>query len=81
MKRPLTCHEIRTFIELKTDVPLAMTEKYVVLSFSVFVRGLASGQMRAACNAAGAEKVAAALLARHIGFLAHAIQADMESGV
>lgn len=63
---PLTLPPMRTFVEHRRGVPMAMAEKYIVLPFKRVRGGLAPRP--------------AAMAPRHIGVAAYAVQVDMESG-
>ncbi len=55
-------------------------EKIIVLQFKKERYGIVAGDMRAATNAASAEKMASAMAPRHIGVAAYAVTVDEESG-
>ncbi|WP_117193357.1 hypothetical protein [Rhizobium terrae] len=59
---------------------MSKSEKFIVLPFKKVRGTIAPGEMRAASNAASAEKIARAMAERFAGVAAYSVQVDMESG-
>jgi hypothetical protein len=59
---------------------MSRAEKFIVLPFKKVRGNIAPGEMRAASNAASAEKIARAMAERFVGVAAYSVQVDMESG-
>jgi hypothetical protein len=59
---------------------MSRAEKFIVLPFKKVRGNIAPGEMRAASNAASAEKIARAMADRFVGIAAYSVQVDMESG-
>jgi len=59
---------------------MSKSEKFIVLPFKKIRGNIAPGEMRAASNAASAEKIARAMAERFVGVAAYSVQVDMESG-
>jgi hypothetical protein len=59
---------------------MSKSEKFIVLPFKKVRGNIAPGEMRAASNAASAEKIARAMAERFVGVAAYSVQVDMESG-
>jgi hypothetical protein len=59
---------------------MSRAEKFIVLPFKKVRGNIVPGEMRAASNAASAEKIARAMAERFVGVAAYSVQVDMESG-
>ncbi|RWX81735.1 hypothetical protein EPK99_05625 [Neorhizobium lilium] len=59
---------------------MSRAEKFIVLPFKKVRGNVVPGEMRAASNAASAEKIARAMAERFVGVAAYSVQVDMESG-
>ncbi|TDK31795.1 hypothetical protein E2F50_19210 [Rhizobium deserti] len=59
---------------------MSRAEKFIVLPFKKVRGNIVPGEMRAASNAASAEKIARAMADRFVGVAAYSVQVDMESG-